>query len=82
MYIWKLKNENVPVPDIKGSMGGLNCQYSSTNSGHRILVQDMARAVIEDREPMIPGEEARKSVEVILAIYESARTGKEVVLED
>ena len=29
---------------------------------------------------MIPGEEARKAVDLILAIYESARTGKEIEL--
>jgi len=27
------------------------------------------------------GEEARKSVGLILAIYESARTGKEIIIE-
>ena len=49
-------------------------------AGHIALVKDMARAVIEDREPMIPGEDARKAVDLILAIYESARTGEEVRL--
>lgn len=50
-------------------------------AGHMTLVNDMARAVIEDREPMIPGEDARKAVDLILAIYESARTGEEVRLQ-
>jgi len=50
-------------------------------AGHIALVKDMARAVIEDREPMIPGEDARKAVDLILAIYESARTGEEVRLQ-
>ena len=40
----------------------------------------MARAVTEDREPMITGREAMNTVNIILAIYESARTGKEVFL--
>lgn len=48
---------------------------------HDVLVQDMIDAINENREPLIPGEEARKAVELILAIYESARTGKEIVLE-
>jgi len=61
-------------------MGGKNCQYSTTNIGHIMQIEDMALAVIEDREPMITGEDAKKSVEIILAIYESARTGKEIVL--
>jgi predicted dehydrogenase len=44
--------------------------------GHMIQVKDMAQAILNDREPMVPGEEARKAVELILAIYKSARTGK------
>jgi UDP-N-acetyl-2-amino-2-deoxyglucuronate dehydrogenase len=46
-----------------------------STEGHTIQIHDLCRAIIEDREPMIPGREARKAVEVILAIYESARTG-------
>ena len=42
----------------------------------------MARAVLDDRDPLITGEEAMKSVNIILAIYESARTGKEIKLDE
>ncbi|MBM4040595.1 MAG: Gfo/Idh/MocA family oxidoreductase [Planctomycetes bacterium] len=48
--------------------------------GHLIQVMDMADAIVEDREPMVSGEEARKAVELILAIYKSAKTGKTVKL--
>ena len=48
--------------------------------GHQIQIQDLCRAIIEGREPMVGGEEARKAVEVILAIYESAKTGMPVRL--
>ncbi len=46
--------------------------------GHRIQIQDLARAIIEDRDPMITGEQARGAVELILGIYESSRTGAPV----
>ncbi len=49
-----------------------------SSDGHQIQIQDLARAIIEDREPMLDGKEALKAVEVILAIYESARTGMPV----
>ena len=80
VYTWQLKDSTIKEPEINNSMGGKNCQYSSTNIGHTILIEDMAMAVIEDREPMITGEEAKKSVEIILAIYESARTNREVIV--
>jgi len=47
-------------------------------SGHHLIVQDFARAIREDRDPIVTGESARKSVALVLAIYKSARTGKEV----
>lgn len=81
-YDWTFKDSERPQPEITGSLGGLNCAYSSDNIGHTIQVEDMARAVLDDREPLVPGEEAMKSVRIILAIYESARTGREVFLED
>lgn len=81
IYIWKLKDETIEQPEVRGSMGGVNCQYSTTNYGHTVMVEDMALSLIEGREPMITGEEAKKSVEIILAIYESARTGKEVFID-
>jgi predicted dehydrogenase len=51
-------------------------------AGHQAQVDDLCQAIQQDREPMITGARARKSVELILAIYESAQTGKEVVLDE
>jgi len=45
---------------------------------HKAQLEDFVEAIRENREPMISGESARKSVATILAIYESARTGKVV----
>ena len=46
--------------------------------GHQMQIADLLDAINEDREPMVSGEEARKAVEFILAVYESARTGQPV----
>lgn len=53
-------------------------QKGIKGTGHYAFIEDMALAVREGREPLVPGAEARKAVDVILAIYESARTGREV----
>ena len=47
---------------------------------HRVQVGDLARALMEGRPPMIPGAEARRAVALVMAIYESARTGRTVRL--
>ncbi len=48
------------------------------NDGHRALVADMVAAVNEDRAPLIPGEEGRKAVDLILSIYRSSEEGRTV----
>lgn len=41
---------------------------------------DIVEAIQAGRDPWVSGTEARKPLELILAIYESAKTGKETVL--
>ncbi|MFT4416483.1 Gfo/Idh/MocA family protein [Fredinandcohnia humi] len=48
--------------------------------GHFHFIEDMAHAILEDREPMVTGEEARKAVDLILSIYDSSKNKKEVYL--
>ena len=45
---------------------------------HAEQIADVLAAVDEDRDPVLSGREARRAVEVILRIYESAETGKMV----
>ena len=47
---------------------------------HALQIADMVRAIREDGTPLVDGQAGRRPVEIILGIYESARTGKEVVL--
>ena len=47
---------------------------------HRRQFQEIITALKNNREPSVNGVEGRKSLEVILAIYESAFTGKRVTL--
>ena len=72
--------EEVPGQQGRESDSTASDPKAIATEGHRIQIQDLCRAIIEDREPMITGEEARKAVEVILGVYESARTGQPVHL--
>ncbi len=49
-------------------------------TSHPRVIEDFVQAVSEGRAPAVDGREGRKVLEVIFAIYESARTGREVVL--
>lgn len=87
--VWKVKGENMEEEErsilerygsgrkvAAGASNALAIKQDTTF----LQVQDMVNAILEDRSPVIPAEEGRKAVEIILAIYESARTGKEVFL--
>lgn len=43
-------------------------------------LRHFGQCLLEDREPLTNGEEARKSLEVVLAAYRSAREGRWVEL--
>jgi predicted dehydrogenase len=42
----------------------------------------MVDAIREDRDPVLTGEDARISLAINMAIYESSRTGREVFLKE
>jgi predicted dehydrogenase len=48
--------------------------------GHNPLFADVIEAIKENREPYIDGHEGRNALELVLAIYQSAATGKPVKL--
>jgi UDP-N-acetyl-2-amino-2-deoxyglucuronate dehydrogenase len=47
---------------------------------HALQIADMMQAIREDGTPLLDGHAARHPVEIILGVYESARTHKEVTL--
>jgi predicted dehydrogenase len=64
----------------KSSGGGAADPAAIKHHGHARQFADFVKAIQKDTEPAIDGPEARKSVEVILAIYKSAQTGRAVRL--
>lgn len=63
-----LTNEYENTPESRG--------YS-----HQQQIAEMIQAVNENRQPSTSGEEARKSLELVLSIHESARLGQEILIE-
>ena len=42
--------------------------------------EDFVKAIQQNRDPAVDGAEGRRSVEIILAIYESSRSGQRISL--
>lgn len=84
---WKMKdspNEDEEEAAMLARYGGGNpaalAADPSRRFGHAQVVEDMIEAVRDGRDPEIMPSEALKSVRIVHAIYESARTGRTVLL--
>jgi len=60
--------------------GGAADPRAITHEYHRRQFADFLAAIEEGREPLIPGREGRKALEIILAIYRSAESNEPVNL--
>ncbi|MEZ6134344.1 MAG: Gfo/Idh/MocA family oxidoreductase [Pirellulaceae bacterium] len=60
--------------------GGAADPAAIGHHAHAALFRDLLEAIRLDRPPAIDGREGRRSVELILAIYESAKSGQAVKL--
>ena len=50
----------------------------STRFYHQLQIQDFLQSILEDRAPMVTGEEGRKTVELFTAIYHAQRNQRPV----
>ena len=87
LLMWNFLKEDESDPQIEeqfapkeGLSGGASDPKAISFEGHRRQFQDFIEAIKENRKPLIDGNEGRKSVEIILAIYESSWTGRRVNL--
>jgi UDP-N-acetyl-2-amino-2-deoxyglucuronate dehydrogenase len=62
------------------SGGGASDPAAISFQGHRRQFEEFVTAVEEGRPPLVDGREAKKAVEIIQAIYTSAKKGKAVRL--
>lgn len=68
------------APVSKDSNPSATSPVVSDVSGHKKLLQDFLRAIERNGRPICDGVEGRRSVALVQAIYESARTGEAVKL--
>jgi UDP-N-acetyl-2-amino-2-deoxyglucuronate dehydrogenase len=84
--------DQVTVWEVEGEAGSLAREASSEvgkaasdsktfgTAGHKEQIAEMVRVITAGGKPLIDGHEGRKTLELILAIYQSASTGKPVEL--
>jgi predicted dehydrogenase len=82
LLLWKYQHELPGDSGIRerfavksGSSGGSSNPGAISHVGHTRQLADFIDAIKENRKPFVDGAEGRRSVELIEAIYQSARTG-------
>lgn len=85
--LWEFQLKVPSDQDIFASMSahsgfkaGASDPRGITHQGHRDQLADFLQSIDENRAPLVDGREGRKSVEIIRAIYRSARSGQAVQL--
>jgi predicted dehydrogenase len=85
-----LENDRIRAANLRTPIDGLCSEQPelddqraaspvvSDTRGHRAIIEDFIQAIEADRVPLCDGYEARRSVRLVNAIYESSRTGKAV----
>ena len=85
--VWDFADENERDPEIREKLGaktktggGAADPAAIGHHGHVVQFRDVLTAIQNGARPSIDGHEGRRSVEIICAIYESAKSGKPVAL--
>ena len=71
--LWNVPGEEAMLETWKAEDSKFFESIDATSYYHKLQVQDFLQSIFEDREPLISGEDGRKTVELFTAIYRSNR---------
>ncbi|MCG3180957.1 MAG: Myo-inositol 2-dehydrogenase [Phycisphaerae bacterium] len=83
---WQFADEATGDAEVRAryakeaTSGGSSDPAAISHAGHTACFASAMEAIHAGRPPAVSGPEARKAVEIILAIYESSRSGRRVEL--
>ncbi len=75
---WKISGEEGMLEKWQKEDSEFFLKIDATKYYHQLQIGDFLQAIIEDRDPLVTGEEGRKTVEIFTAIYRSQRDNKPV----
>ena len=76
--VWKVPGEEESLALWQEEDAAFFRGIDATKHYHRLQIQDFLQAILGGREPLVPGAEGRKTVEIFTAIYRSQRDGRPV----
>ena len=67
------------APEEREDFGGV---WVLDTTAHKVQFKNIVDSIANHREPLVNGREGLRPLKLILAVYESARTGKPVKMDD
>jgi len=77
---WDVDGKELDLCDGTKSQAGFRDPGAIALNTHKPQIEDMIKAIEEDRAPMVDEKEGRKPVDIILAAYESSKQRKQIEL--
>lgn len=68
----------LPLDDVREAVSSGSDATQIDQDSFQMIVSDMISAILENRPPCIPGEDARRSVDLVLALYASSKVRRKV----
>ena len=78
--VWDIDGEPSAASNDAQLTDGSANPAAISNEGHRLQIEEMVQAIRDNRAPLLDGREGRKSLEVVMALYEAANAGRVVTL--
>jgi UDP-N-acetyl-2-amino-2-deoxyglucuronate dehydrogenase len=79
---WVVEGQDVPADVVIGktTSGASSNPGAFSLEGHIKQISDMVDAVNNNRKPLVDQYEGRKAIEIIMAVYESSKSGEKICL--
>jgi UDP-N-acetyl-2-amino-2-deoxyglucuronate dehydrogenase len=78
--LWTIPGEEADLARFQAEDRARFHEIDAVNHYHALQIQDFLRAIIDDRPPLVTGDDGRRVVELFQAIYQSNREGKSIKL--
>ena len=78
--LWTVPGEEADLVRFQADDRARFHEIDAVNHYHALQIQDFLRAIIEDRPPLVTGDDGRRVVALFQAIYQSNREGKSIKL--
>ena len=76
--VWTVPGEEDSLADWQAEDRAPRRSIDPMHYYHRLQIEDFLDAILEDREPLVPGTEGRKTVALFDAIYRSQRENRPI----